>query len=428
MRRLLCLLVATGLIAGCAGGDEPETKQAPSPAITRAELTAHLAALQRIANRNGGNRSAGTPGFDASADYVAGRLTAAGWNVRRQPVPFTYWRLRRASLAIAGHRLTRAKQFQVLSYSHSGAARGRLRASNDGCAASDFAGLRSGQVPLVDRGDCFFSEKARNAERAGAPALIVVESVSSRRGIASGTLATPGFGIPVVLLSLPALRGGGDGSRVRLKVDALSREDTTENVIAETPGGSGDRIVMAGGHLDSVAGGPGLNDNGSGAATLIEAAEAIGARPPGARVRVAFWGAEELGLHGSRYYVNSLDPAERDRIRAYINLDMVGSPNAVPALYADAAHGLARVLRQAAGGHLARVRAGLGSDHAPFAAAGIPVNGLYTGSTEAGPHGRPRDPCYHLACDTIHNVNRPAVLRLARVAARALRTLSERHR
>ena len=177
-------------------------------------------------------------------------------------------------------------------------------------------------------------------------------------------------------------------------------------MIAETPGGNEDHVVMAGGHLDSVAGGPGIDDNGSGDATLIEAAEAIGPNPPGARVRVAFWAAEELGLLGSRRYVRSLDRAERERIDAYINLDMVGSPNPVPDVYSDGDKDLAKVLREADGGHLGEVSVGGASDHTFFQLAGIPVNGLYTGSSEAGPAtGSPRDPCYHLACDTIDNVD-----------------------
>jgi aminopeptidase S len=246
--------------------------------------------------------------------------------------------------------------------------------------------------------------------------------------VPSGTLAVPGIRIPVVVVATRALGGRPEGTRVAVSVDATSRGGRTQNVIAETPRGSEAHVVMAGGHLDSVAGGPGIDDNGSGAATLIEAAEAIGADPPGARVRVGFWAAEELGLLGSRRYVHSLDRGERDRIDAYINLDMVGSPNPVPVVYADGDAGLARVLRGADGGHLGEVPIGQASDHTFFELAGIPVNGLYTGSTEAAPGGGARDPCYHLACDTTGNVDRAMLLRMARTTAAALRTLSERHK
>ncbi len=430
--RLLALssLLAVALLAACNSGDssvEPAPEPKPSPAITRAELNDHLAALQGIADDNDGNRSAGTPGFDASADYVAERLGDAGWKVERQQVPFTYFRLDSASLRIDGRELTRAKQFQVLSYSGSGRASGTLRAAAAGCSPGDFDGVRPGEIPLVDRGVCFFRVKAQNAQRAGARALVVYESVETRRGVPSGTLAIPGIRIPVVLVSARALGDSGDGDQAEVAVEAESRRGRTENVIAETPGGDPDRIVMAGGHLDSVAGGPGINDNGSGVSTLIEAAEAIGPKPPGARVRLAFWAAEELGLLGSRHYVDSLDRAAKRRIAAYVNLDMVGSPNAVPELYSDGDRAVGRVLQRAYGPKLGGVEAGQSSDHALFMAAGIPVNGLYTGSSESGPGGRPRDACYHLACDTARNVDRAVLLRMARATAEALETLSARH-
>jgi hypothetical protein len=355
---------------------------------------------------------------------VAARLRDAGWDVTRQAVPFTSFRLRRASLRIGGHRLRREHDFQVLSYSGSGRAAGTLRAAGNGCRASDFAGLGSGDIPLVGKGGCFFRDKARNAERAGARAVVAVEAVASRRGVPSATLAVPGIQIPAVVASLRALGGAGDGDPASVAVRATMRRATTENVIAQTPGGNADEVVMAGGHLDSVAGGPGIDDNGSGAASLIELAEAIGPNPPGGRVRVAFWAAEELGLIGSRHYVSALDEGERRRIRAYVNLDMVGSPNAVPAVYVDGDRELEQVLADAVRAKLGGIRAGAASDHAAFQAAGIPVSGLYTGATELGPGRRPRDPCYHLACDTIRNVDRVVLLEMARAAARAMRTLS----
>jgi Zn-dependent M28 family amino/carboxypeptidase len=215
------------------------------------------------------------------------------------------------------------------------------------------------------------------------------------------------------------------GTPVRVTVDAVSERRVTHNVIAETGAGSGDQVVMAGAHLDSVPAGPGINDNGSGVATLLEAAEALGTRPPGARVRLAFWAAEELGLYGSRRYVRSLSALERHRVAAYVNLDMVGSPSAVREVYDGAPpieHALRRALRRPASSE----RVGGSSDHAPFRRAGIPVGGLYTGSAERGPGGRPRDPCYHRRCDTLDNVDRRVLLEMARAAVEALRELSRR--
>ena len=64
------------------------------------------------------------------------------------------------------------------------------------------------------------------------------------------------------------------------------------------------------------------------------------------------------------------------------------------------------------------------SDHLPFARAGIPVGGVFTGASEKGPGGRPRDACYHLACDRLTNVDIPLVVRLARATRRAMLVLS----
>ena len=145
---------------------------------------------------------------------------------------------------------------------------------------------------------------------------------------------------------------------------------------------------MAGGHLDSVPEGPGLNDNGSGVAAVLEIAEELGGRrvAAGTALRFGFWGAEELGLVGSRQYVDGLSRAERSRIAAYINLDMVGTPGAEPAVY-DGDATIAAALRRGLGADAPRRDLGNASDHAPFAAAGIPVGGIYTGL----------DDCYHRA-------------------------------
>ncbi len=71
------------------------------------------------------------------------------------------------------------------------------------------------------------------------------------------------------------------------------------NVIAELPGKNMNNVVMAGAHLDSVPEGPGINDNGSGSAALLETALMMAKLKPQNTLRFAWWGAEELGLVGS---------------------------------------------------------------------------------------------------------------------------------
>jgi Iap family predicted aminopeptidase len=427
VRRVLSALVAAALIAGCdSGGGEHEAPapERPPPAITRAELGEHLEALQRAADENGGNRSLGTSGYDASVDYVANALRAAGWRVRFQEFGVPVFELERAAVRLGGRTLRRAGDYQVLTYSGSGRASGPLVRRDAGCKPDSFSALSEGEVPVVARGVCFFAVKAGHAQRAGADALIVVDDSRTEAGVPSGTLGIQGIRIPVVLVSDAALASAPDGTQVRVDVAARTRRRESRNVIADSPAGSGERVVMAGGHLDSVRGGPGINDNGSGVAALIEAAEAIGAESPGAPVRLAFWGAEEVGLAGSRHYVRSLNAAERRRVAAYLNFDMVGSPNAAAELYVDGDPRLNRVLRRAIGRAIGTVAAGGSSDHASFVDADIPVSGLYTGGPERGPGGRPRDACYHLSCDTADNVDRATLLRMARAIAETLERLS----
>jgi len=227
------------------------------------------------------------------------------------------------------------------------------------------------------------------------------------------------------------------GRVVRIQVDAVSERRTGRNVIAELAGrDAGGPVVMAGAHLDSVADGPGINDDGSGVAALLAIAGRLGAgERPRATVRLGFWTAEELGLYGSRRYVRTLSDAERRRLRSYVNLDMVGSPNAILETYGSG--GTEAALRRALdarGPEPDRSSIGGASDHAPFQRAGVEVGGVFTGASErvdasearrfdARP-GRPADPCYHRACDTLSNVNRPMLERVTDAVEVALRDLA----
>ncbi len=205
-----------------------------------------------------------------------------------------------------------------------------------------------------------------------------------------------------------------------VKVDADSGRRTTRNVVGEIGPEDAERVVMAGAHLDSVLPGPGINDNGSGVAAVLEVAEQLAGeqRDPGTAFRFGFWAAEEIGLVGSRRYVTRLSRAERRRIKAYINLDMVGTPEETIAVYVG--------VRPAGRAIEAALRAGLpkgareedlggASDHASFANAGIPVGGLFTGL----------DRCYHRACDRLGNADPDLAAKAARITAAALQAARE---
>ena len=420
---VLGVVLVVALIASSGGGERPaasvrQPTASPSPtpspeparqeSIEPAGITEHLRALQRAAGEED-TRAAGTAGDRETARYIAERLKAAGYRVSEQAFRVPLF-LERSPARISG--LRRGRDFRTLNFSGGGEADGRARSVGLGCERASLAGLRRGEVVLADRGVCTFEAKARLAQRAGAGALLVVSNGAEPF---TGSLRGPGVRIPVLSVGSEAGRGLAGRGRVRVSVNADSGRRTTRNVIAETGPAGAARVVMAGAHLDSVPAGPGLNDNGSGVAAVLEAAEQLAGRrlPEGAAVRVGFWGAEEIGLVGSRRYVDRLSRGERGRIRAYVNLDMVGSPRAEAAVY-DGEDEDGRRIEAALRRGLPRDAPGedLGgaSDDASFSRGGIAVGGVFTGL----------DRCYHRACDTLENVDARLAARAARATADAL--------
>ena len=460
---LLAVLAVLALVAAVGSAASPRQTRA-NGGVTLAGMRAHLVAFQRIADRNSGNRFAGTAGYDASAAYVARRLRAAGYRVRGQRFPFTYVADRSPPLLrIAGSAAAfrPGRDYATLAYSGSGRVEAEVvavdlrvpspspDAATSGCEPSDFAGFPRGAIALVQRGACTFRQKLENALAAGAGALVVFnEGNPGRRDVFGATLGPPQAAIPALATSFEVgdvlRRGratGRTGATVTLRADVVAETRRTSNVLAESRAGDAANVVMLGAHLDSVREGPGLNDNGSGSALVLEVAEELARTRTRSRLRFAWWGAEELGLIGSRHYVARLSPAERRRIAVYLNFDMVGSRNFVPFVYdgdgslgrrSPVPAGSAAVERAFARAFAARGLAhreaniGAGSDHWPFARAGIPVGGLFTGAdsekTQAqadafgGRAGRPLDPCYHRRCDTLANVSSPALARMGRIA------------
>ncbi|MDF2575659.1 MAG: aminopeptidase, partial [Agromyces sp.] len=210
-----------------------------------------------------------------------------------------------------------------------------------------------------------------------------------------------------------------------------------KNVIAEKTGVNDDNVVMAGAHLDSVQAGPGINDNGSGSAALLELAQSISKLEPQNTVRLAWWGAEESGLIGSEEYVAELSQEERDRIALYLNFDMVASPNYIFMVYdGDESGWTAPTGVPIPDGSIQiedlfeRYYTSVGqpyddaqfsgrSDYDAFIRVGIPAGGLFTGAEVVktaeqaaiwgGTAGASYDPCYHQACDTIANLDPDAL-------------------
>jgi Zn-dependent M28 family amino/carboxypeptidase len=436
---------------------------APAPSDAKVGAFRHLEAFQEIASANGGTRASGTSGYDRSADYVAEKLRAAGYVVRFEDFEFPYFEDRTPPvLTIAEAPEAEAGRVRTLTNSGSADVTAPLRpvnldltgtpaASISGCDARDFDGFARGAIALVRRGTCTFQVKAENAVAAGATGVVVMnEGTAGRTDGFSGLLNTP-VGVPVVGVSYDHGRALEQRMRsgtvtARLVVDAVAGKRSSRNVITEpdSRGGSGPLIVV-GAHLDSVPEGPGINDNGSGSAAVLEAALVLAdaLHRTSGNVQFAFWGAEERGLVGSRHHVGTLSEDERRHIGVYINLDMVGSPNAARFVQRspEADSELAASVRQKLLGEFkdrsvpVEERAGgrTGTDDAAFFQKGIPTVGLHTGSGApksqaqadlfGGAAGKPYDPCYHKACDTTANIDRGALDENTRALVRVLESV-----
>jgi aminopeptidase S len=272
------------------------------------------------------------------------------------------------------------------------------------------------------------------------PLANVKAHLSQLQSIATANGGNRAHGRPGYKASLDYIKGKLDAAGFTTTVQQFTSSGSTGyNLIADWPGGDADKVVFAGAHLDSVTAGPGINDNGSGSAGILETALTVARSglKPTKHLRFAWWGAEELGMVGSRTYVNGLSTANRAKIDSYLNFDMIGSPNPGYFVYDDDTR-LEGVLKDffATKGVPTEIETeGDGrSDHAPFKNAGIPVGGLFSGAdyikTAAqaqkwgGTSGQAFDRCYHRSCDTTTNTNDTALDRNSDAIAYAVWTLS----
>jgi aminopeptidase S len=260
--------------------------------------------------------------------------------------------------------------------------------------------------------------------------------------IANNNGGNRAHGRPGYLASINHLKAKLDAAGYQTAVQQFTYNSATGyNLIADWPGGDPNNVLMLGGHLDSVSSGPGINDNGTGSAGLLEVALTVSrlSFAPQKHIRFGWWGAEELGLVGSNHYVNNLPTTERSKLKGYLNFDMIGSPN--PGYFVYSASGqptgslqLQQTLQAAFSVPTELTSVGGRSDHAAFARAGIPIGGTFTGAevikTAAqaqkwgGTSGVAFDRCYHRSCDTITNVNATALDRNSDAIAYALWTLA----
>jgi Zn-dependent M28 family amino/carboxypeptidase len=459
---LVVLILSLALPAGADNGTPTDDLR---EAVTTEAILDHLEEFDAIAAGNGGNRAAGTSGYEASAEYVEELLTAAGYNVTRQTFEYDQFSQNSASIleqtAPGAVSYVDGEDFFIMTYSGNGDVTATVQAvdlllpptggSTSGCEAEDFASFTAGNIALIQRGTCTFRQKAENAFAAGAVGVIIFNEgdADDRIELFGGTLDPPVFDLPVVSASFDLGVELNDltdeGLVVHLATDATLTRIETFNVLADTPTGRSDRLVVVGAHLDSVPEGPGVNDNGSGSAAILETALQIAELgiEPRNMIRFAFWGGEEDGLIGSDFYVTQLSKAEIKDHAVNLNFDMVGSPNYVRFVYdgdgsptGTAGPNGSGVVEDvfldyfASQGLAAEPTAFDGrSDYGPFIDVGIPAGGLFTGAEEiktaeqaaiyGGTAGIAYDPCYHLACDDIDNVNVDALDEMSDAIAHA---------
>lgn len=319
-----------------------------------------------------------------------------------------------------------------------------MRASPLIAAAALIAGLAAAPSPA--------SAAAAPAAAPDIPVANVKAHLGQLQSIANANGGNRAHGRPGYLASVQYVKGLLDAAGFTTTQQSFTYNGATGyNLIADWPGGATGDTLMIGAHLDSVTAGPGINDNGSGSAANLEVALAVARSgfQPARHLRFGWWGAEELGLRGSTYYVNSLSSAQKAAITGYLNFDMVASPNPGYFLYdGDNSDGTGSGPGPAGSAQIEQTLAAyftsIGvptrgtdfdgrSDYGPFIAAGIPAGGIFTGAegrkTSAqvqlwGGTASAFDPCYHSSCDTTSNINDTALDRNSDAIAYAVWTLA----
>jgi hypothetical protein len=320
-----------------------------------------MKAFQAIADDNPGpdghpSRNSGEPGYKASADYVAAKMEAAGYNVRLQPYTFTYYAYKsRPTLSEVS---PNAHDYALTEEWNSGQSTGIANAalepaggivipatetpsSSSGCTPGDFSSFTAGRIALIQRGTCNFGVKVLNAQQAGASGVVIFNEGNTnpdRTAVLSGSLQDAAGNpiIPTIPVAFTSFAIGQDLYNqyqqnrqpvMNLSIDAIVKPNAEDwNVIAESKGGDKNHVLVVDAHLDAIYG-AGMLDNASGSATILDIAEKMKNVNPLNKLRFIWFGGEELGLLGSKYYVNNLSSSERSHIGYDLDADVTASPN-----------------------------------------------------------------------------------------------------
>lgn len=355
--------------------ETPAFVQTPAPGIAGTFDGARAFEHNRKLAVDIGKRVAGTQGGQNAADYIASEFEASGLQVTRQPFTFEGWEDRGTLVQLLG---SDAKQLEAsaIQYSNGGDVEGEIVLVPGTGTRNDFSKVNvRGKIALVKRGTVSFADKALNAAEVGATAILIYnerpESYTGtlRERVAIPTIALSGAAGQEIVKRLPK-----GTVRARVKSDSGLEERTGYNVIGTLKGKTDETIVM-GGHYDSVPAGPGAGDNGSGTAVILELARTFAQKPEPEHtlVFIAF-DAEELGLFGSRAYVDDLSETQLQKMRAMLNFDMLGAGSGPLILMGDG--DIALLSRSSAQQLQIDARNGqmpsnAGSDHESFARKGV---------------------------------------------------------
>jgi Zn-dependent M28 family amino/carboxypeptidase len=445
-------IALAGLLTGACTGPDAATPGQPdaqkvAASITEEGLRARLEELSQAMEGSDRFRSVGSAGYGGAAAVVERELAAAGWSVESDTYDDVTFVDDGGSSLEVGHQVFGVKDLRPLIFAPAGDVAGPVFAiganasepTGMGCRVGDYGALPADAIVMAGPGDCLRRDQVIAAQQAGAAAFVAVSPEALPGTVLRPTLLDPrGLAIPAAAASqdaAKALVSAATGSlTARLVTNAHTEQAPTRTILAELPGVRDGQVIMLGAHLDSVIDGPGVNDNGSGVAALLEIARALRGTRPSATIRLAFWSGEELGLHGSLRYVQALSQRQKDAILVYANVDMIASPNGFAGVYdeptaAVGSSNASRLLRAAVtrnGGTAVPVDLHNGSDHYGFVEAGVATAGVFSGALDpvsveqadasGAEAGRPADVCYHQPCDDLTDID----LGLARVLAAGL--------
>ena len=442
------LLVVSTLTIGCTGGTvsqelvTPEASpaesaipalkpiQSPAPATTAPrpaaaqesvaeaapdELSAYALSQLAILSQTLGPRQSATAEEKEAADYLASQFAQNGLSVQLQPFTVPSFSQDDSGLFLTQGDVTRV-EVEPITGTSSGDVAGQLvsvgLARPEDIPDSDLVG----KIAMAERGLIPFREKAANiAAVAGLGAVIYNNEPGNFRGTLGGS-----SNIPVASVSqedgdrLEALLAASASFAVNLKLHYS--QNPSQNVIAEKPG-PGAGVVILGAHYDTVPGIAGANDNASGTAVLLTLARELSEKSFPFDLRLIAFGSEELGLLGSGHYVESLSPEQQGRVIAMLNFDALGNGSRLGVVGDDVLTQPVMEDSLAMGIEL-RVRQGRGrggSDHASFAAVGIP--NIFFSSNDFSR--------LHTPEDTLESINPQLLGDTVRLALSLLDTLAQ---